>query len=873
MSTTTTSTTTATATAHSTTNQTISNSSIKRNIGDITDYKNANYFNYYRVLENKNNNPRKTVGLKTIPNNNDTFKLTDFTIESEMNNTCITSIWKQKYSNDSSSPVEGIYRIPLAPYSVVSGFTVEYQDKVFIGKIKSKEKAQNQYSDSIASGGQAFLAEKTKDGEFSFRIGNLPPNENVTIHLTIISEVCPHLSSLQNCFHRFLFPNGSFNFQFNLNIKLTLPIKNIEVLHYSNREIIFKEDTNKKEATISFSSSNGIDNDIVCIVEPENDNEKPQSIIEHSKKDNTYAISVNFTPSFNHLSTDEINQKTEFIFLIDCSGSMRGEPIIKAKRALEIIIRSLNENCKFNIYCFGSNFTKAFETSKMYNDETLTEISEYVENIEANLGGTELFPPIKDILSTEPDFEYPRQLFILTDGEITDRNKLIDYVATESNNTRIFTYGIGHRVDTELVIGLSKACKGYYEMIKDNSNFEEQIMKLVSIAFEPTLSNIKIDWSTELQIEQGPTKIRPLFSGETLIIYALLKENQIPQSNIQVSLIGDGPTGIKLNFPITLDFSKSIDNGNNSIHTLAAFNIIKDLEDDERRGNHSNKRDRIEELGKTYGLISKYTSYIVTSTSEQVTEESMKTLNITGSTTTKTSSIEQVDLSYSQEVQFMMLKQSCVLEELNLREANVYYKKRAKTSVLPQISNIFSKFTSFFLSSSSSSSSSLSSSSSSSSLSSTPTSLPPSTSKTTTSTSTSMSTSKLSQSPTSQPNYSNDPVSKLHENDSDSIENEIKSNGGDNLLKLIKLQKANGSWCSPFSQFKIDLSKKPSNIDNDDIWITLIVINKILNDFPTQQSQYDLVIQKATKWIKQQLTRLNILNEYDSLLSSSKLYI
>ncbi|KAN0040111.1 hypothetical protein ACTA71_011999 [Dictyostelium dimigraforme] len=804
----------------------ISNSSIKRNIGDMADYKNANYFNYYRVLENKNNNPRKTVGLKTIPNNNDTFKLTDFTIESEMNNTCITSIWKQKYSNDSSSPVEGIYRIPLAPYSVVSGFTVEYQDKVFIGKIKSKEKAQNQYSDSIASGGQAFLAEKTKDGEFSFRIGNLPPNENVTIHLTIISEVCPHLSSLQNCFHRFLFPNGSFNFQFNLNIKLTLPIKNIEVLHYSNREIIFKEDTNKKEATISFSSSNGIDNDIVCIVEPENDNEKPQSIIEHSKKDNTYAISVNFTPSFNHLSTDEINQKTEFIFLIDCSGSMMGEPIIKAKRALEIIIRSLNENCKFNIYCFGSNFTKAFETSKMYNDETLTEISEYVENIEANLGGTELFLPLKDILSTEPDFEYPRQLFILTDGEITDRNKLIDYVATESNNTRIFTYGIGHRVDTELVIGLSKACKGYYEMIKDNSNFEEQIMKLVSIAFEPTLSNIKIDWSTELQIEQGPTKIRPLFSGETLIIYALLKENQIPQSNIQVSLIGDGPTGIKLNFPITLDFSKSIDNGNNSIHTLAAFNIIKDLEDDERRGNHSNKRDRIEELGKTYGLISKYTSYIVTSTSEQVTEESMKTIDI---------------------IQTISTDSSLDREESFKRDGNVNYYQRNRCHPPPTVyykrssPSIFSVIGSFFSSLSSSVGDKIDNIRDS-------------------------NVGKIG-------NIRDSNVGKIDNIREEKENNDNDSNVDDSLLKLIKLQKANGSWGSPFNQFKIDLSKKPSNIDNDDIWVTLIVINKILNDFPTQQSQYDLVIQKATKWVKQQLARLNILNEYDSLFASSKLYI
>ncbi|EAL64449.1 type A von Willebrand factor domain-containing protein [Dictyostelium discoideum AX4] len=819
---------TTTTTTTSTTTP-VSNSAIKRYIGNINDYKNANYFNYYRILENKYDYLRDTFGLKTF-SNNETFKLIDFTIDSEMNNTCITSIWNQKYSNNSSIPVEGIYKIPLAPYSVISGFTVEYQDKVFIGKIKSKEKAQNQYSDSIASGGQAFLAEKTQDGQFSFRIGNLPPNENVTIHLTIISGVCPHLSSLQNCFHRFLFPNYSFNFQFNLNIKLTLPIKTIELLYYPNREIKFKENSNNKEATLTFSSKNGIDSDIVCIVEPENDIERPQSIIEHSKLNNTYAVSVNFTPSFSHLTSDDVNQKSEFIFLIDCSGSMSGEPIKKAKRALEIIIRSLNENCKFNIYCFGSRFTKAFDNSKMYNDETLAQISGYVEKIDADLGGTELLPPIRDILSTESDFEYPRQLFILTDGEVSERDSLINYVATESNNTRIFTYGIGNSVDTELVIGLSKACKGYYEMIKDNSNFEEQVMKLVSIAFEPTLSNIKVDWGTELQIEQGPTKIRPLYSGETLIVYALLKDNKIPQSTVQVSLIGDGPTGSKLEFPITLDFSKTIDYENNSVHTLAAFNIIKDLEEVERKGNHSNNRDRIEELGKSYGLISKYTSYIVTAASEQVTEETMKTLNIiqTPTTTTTTSHSnrrrEEADHTMNQ----TLLKNCAVVDDLfesceMLSETSIKFEcNRVYKKIPSSLSKIFSFFSSL-------------------------------------STSSSVRSEVVS-------NFDNDIESEEKKNNS-------INNNSDSLLKLIKLQKANGSWSSPFSEFKIDLSKKPSNIDSDDIWITLIVINKILNDYPTQQSQYDLVIQKASKWVKQQLTRLNIPNQYGSLLATSKLHI
>ncbi|EAL64447.1 hypothetical protein DDB_G0285977 [Dictyostelium discoideum AX4] len=110
--TTTTTTTTATTTTPTTT---VSNSAIKRDIGNINDYRNANYFNYYRKLENKYNYLSDTFGLKTI-SNNETFKLIDFTIDSEMNNTCITSIWNQKYSNNSSTPVEGIYKPSIRKY-------------------------------------------------------------------------------------------------------------------------------------------------------------------------------------------------------------------------------------------------------------------------------------------------------------------------------------------------------------------------------------------------------------------------------------------------------------------------------------------------------------------------------------------------------------------------------------------------------------------------------------------------------------------------------------------------------------------------------------------------------------------------------------
>ena len=58
----------------------------------------------------------------------------------------------------------------------------------------------------------------------------------------------------------------------------------------------------------------------------------------------------------------------EYVFLIDRSGSMSGQPIKLAVEALKLFLHSLPIGCKFNVVSFGSDYAKLFETSQPYND-------------------------------------------------------------------------------------------------------------------------------------------------------------------------------------------------------------------------------------------------------------------------------------------------------------------------------------------------------------------------------------------------------------------------------------------------------------------------------------------------------------------------
>lgn len=83
------------------------------------------------------------------------------------------------------------------------------------------------------------------------------------------------------------------------------------------------------------------------------------------------------------------DQKFEFIFVLDRSGSMGGNNILLARRALavgnlletltlslkemcfQLFLRSLPTTCMFNVVGFGSKFDKLFPNSVTYTEKTL----------------------------------------------------------------------------------------------------------------------------------------------------------------------------------------------------------------------------------------------------------------------------------------------------------------------------------------------------------------------------------------------------------------------------------------------------------------------------------------------------------------------
>ena len=296
----------------------------------------------------------------------------------------------------------------------------------------------------------AALGEETKGDIFCLTLGNLPTGGNAVVSLSLVGELSVQ-SSDQPASFRFTLPSvlkprytpvgtepslhpiegdnvarGCVGFKnFKLSVQegskvdsVTSPTHELSTATNGNLFVAHLKDMSKP-----------ITKDLVLCIsykEPHS----PRVIVEEamsngSSSSNDFMSSavamLDFFPKF--LSTQAA---CEFIFLIDRSGSMGGSYIKSAADTLILFLRSIPPGCFFNVIGFGSTFSSLFKESVPYDQVNLDIAIKHVESLEADLGGTELFSPLKHIFGLELVNGLPRQIFVLTDGAVDDTSACID---------------------------------------------------------------------------------------------------------------------------------------------------------------------------------------------------------------------------------------------------------------------------------------------------------------------------------------------------------------------------------------------------------------------------------------------------------------
>ena len=367
-----------------------------------------------------------------------------------------------KYANVSDDPVEVMFRFPLEQSHAVVGLTAIIDGRRIKAQVKEKEEARADYDDALASGQSAALAEEKSGDVFSISLGNLPPQKEAEIHLQLVGELGIDAEgsvrfSLPSTLKPRYTPAGASDPLASVeggaqgqvehastssvqHFKLTvLNAQGVaEVTSPTHTLITTLDGThNQLKVTLAGSFDNG---DLVILVRY-SDPHTPKGLVEAACEGEESAFMassvamIDFLPKFDDYC--DAYATSEFIFLVDRSGSMSGGFINSARETLILFLKSLPEGCNFNIIGFGSSYEKLFPAvSVPYTQETLDKATQHAQGMQADLGGTELLRPLDYIFGEKTTSGLPRQIFVLTDGAVSNTDACIRKVKENAARSR-----------------------------------------------------------------------------------------------------------------------------------------------------------------------------------------------------------------------------------------------------------------------------------------------------------------------------------------------------------------------------------------------------------------------------------------------------
>jgi ubiquitin-large subunit ribosomal protein L40e len=237
----------------------------------------------------------------------------------------------------------------------------------------------------------------------------------------------------------------------------------------------------------------------------------------HRRRAGRLAVTFPWAMAALEEDADAAPDAAEFLFLVDCSGSMQGDRITNAATVLRLALRSMPDGSSFNVVRFGSTFDVLFRgtgtgpVSVPLSTDSLAQADRLVDTLRASLGGTEILDPLQALLavprvqvSAGSALTCPRFVVVITDGEVSNTRETIAVAARAAAAAanagqaplRVLSVGVGSGVSTELVEGLARATGGSFAYAPDGVRFEPRILELMQGAMKSTVS-VQMHWGLE----------------------------------------------------------------------------------------------------------------------------------------------------------------------------------------------------------------------------------------------------------------------------------------------------------------------------------------------------------------------------------------
>ncbi|RVE73215.1 hypothetical protein OJAV_G00047930 [Oryzias javanicus] len=562
------------------------------------------------------------------PNQND-WDIYSFHINSTVSNRYATTVITSRVANRMQESKEIEFHVQIPKDAFISKFRMYIDGQAYDGVVKTKEKAQQQYTEAVSRGQSAGIVSSVGRSLEEFRTSvNVGANKKVTFEL--------HYEELLRRKH------GKYELKIHARPMQTVRDFKIDVHMQEKAGITFvdvkgglstkelanaitktQEDkqvwvhfypTVNQQQTCDGCGEQGLNGDLIISYDVQRDNG-----FGDIQKANGYFVH-HFAPS----SLPRIPKNV--VFVIDRSGSMSGRKMQQTRIALVKILSDLAEEDFFGLITFDSEILTWKKELVQATAENVETAQAFARNIQ-DRGATDINAAL--IEGAKMLTRYKREgsasiLILLTDGDpttgVTNRVKIQENVKRViAGNFPLYCLGFGFDVSFEFLQKLSLMNDGVARRIYEDSDADLQLKGFYEEVANPLLTDVTMIYEGGANLTQ--TNFSQYYNGSEIVVAGQILDNNVENFNPQVVAISvrskvtfsEGDTGPDPN-----------ENTSDSVlQRVWAYLTVKQLLKKELllSGNEKQKvKDEALELSLKYSFVTPLTSMVVTKPQEGDTE-------------------------------------------------------------------------------------------------------------------------------------------------------------------------------------------------------------------------------------------------------------
>ena len=536
---------------------------------------------------------------------------------------------RQVYENRGTRPIHARYIFPASTRAAVYGMTMTVGDVRTVAVIKERERATREFDAAKREGKNASLLEQSRPNVFTMKLANILPGDTIVVELKYTELLVP-----SDGVYEFVYPTvvgprysekrGNDRFvkvpytrqdeaprsEFHLAGVLTTAVP-VQELDSPSHQLDVRASGLRAEITLADSERLSGNRDVILRYRLAGE-EIASGLLLYQGRDENFFLLVAEPPQT--IQTDQIPPR-EYIFVLDVSGSMNGFPLDTAKKLMGDLVNVLRPSDTFNIVVFADGSDTFSPLSVPATRPNLARALQFLSERNGG-GGTRLLAALERAVAIRRQPSVSRSIVLVTDGYIDAESAVFDYIRDQRDDVNFFAFGIGSSVNRFLIEGVARAGRGDPFIVTEPGAATAAATQLRRYIDTPVLTGIEVKFHGFDVYDVAPGAIPDLFASRPIVVIGKWRGDAV--GSIELSgRTGRGP--YQTSIPIS---PGSADTSHSALRHLWARTRIADLSDFGPSTPGEERVAQITSLGLTYGLLTRYTSFVAVQEIVRRTSES-----------------------------------------------------------------------------------------------------------------------------------------------------------------------------------------------------------------------------------------------------------